>query len=198
MTDTTTSASKNIQKLQRAIVDGLEDVKAQDIQVFDTEHITSLFERVIIASWVRLEPTKKRRLLVVTNRAYYMLREPLLQRCTVCDPHLFCPTGPEPLQRFAFREVHEIALGWGAQPGVCQRVQIMWSRHRVTLEKPAKELQFSLLPLHVADTIAKTIRNLNPLAHPAPMEVEAKTMRILREKLLEPATEEVRLYMQVD
>ena len=155
-------------------------------------------ERVIIASWVRLEPTKKRRLLVVTNRAYYMLREPLLQRCTVCDPHLFCPTGPEPLQRFAFREVHEIALGWGAQPGVCQRVQIMWSRHRVTLEKPAKELQFSLLPLHVADTIAKTIRNLNPLAHPAPMEVEAKTMRILREKLLEPATEEVRLYMQVD
>ena len=155
-------------------------------------------ERVIIASWVRLEPTKKRRLLVVTNRAYYMLREPLLQRCTVCDPHLFCPTGPEPLQRFAFREVHEIALGWGAQPGVCQRVQIMWSRHRVTLEKPAKELQFSLLPLHVADTIAKTIRNLNPLAHPAPMEVEAKTMRILREKLLEPATEEVRLYMQVE
>ena len=155
-------------------------------------------ERVIIASWVRLEPTKKRRLLVVTSRAYYMLREPLLQRCTVCDPHLFCPTGPDPLQRFAFREVHEIALGWGAQPGMCQRVQILWSRHRVTLEKPAKALQFSLLPLHVADTIAKTIRNLNPLAHPAPMEVEAKTMRILREKLLEPATEEVRLYMQVE
>ena len=36
MNDTHTSASKNIQKLQRAIVDGLEDVKAQDIQVFDT------------------------------------------------------------------------------------------------------------------------------------------------------------------
>ena len=50
MNDTNISASKNIQKLQRAIVDGLEDVKAQDIQVFDTEHITSLFERVIVAS----------------------------------------------------------------------------------------------------------------------------------------------------
>ena len=50
MNDTQTSASKNIQKLQRAIVDGLEDVKAQDIQVFDTEHIPSLFERVIVAS----------------------------------------------------------------------------------------------------------------------------------------------------
>ncbi|MEO6017175.1 MAG: ribosome silencing factor, partial [Polaromonas sp.] len=35
-------AKKDVQKLQRAIIDGLEDVKAQDIQVFDTEHITSL------------------------------------------------------------------------------------------------------------------------------------------------------------
>jgi ribosome-associated protein len=58
MTDTITSASKNIQKLQRAIIDGLEDVKAQDIQVFDTEHITSLFERVIIASGTSNRQTK--------------------------------------------------------------------------------------------------------------------------------------------
>lgn len=45
-----TSEKKSIQKLQRAIVDGLEDVKAQDIQVFDTEHLSALFERVIVAS----------------------------------------------------------------------------------------------------------------------------------------------------
>jgi len=31
-------------------VDALEDVKAQDIQVFDTTPITSLFDRVVIAS----------------------------------------------------------------------------------------------------------------------------------------------------
>ena len=47
---TQTSARKDIQKLQRAIVDALEDVKAQDVKVFDTEHLSSLFERVIIAS----------------------------------------------------------------------------------------------------------------------------------------------------
>ncbi len=41
---------KKIQKLQRAIVDGLEDVKALDIQVFNTEGLSPLFERVIIAS----------------------------------------------------------------------------------------------------------------------------------------------------
>ena len=40
----------DIRKLQRAIVDGLEEVKGQNIVVFNTEHLSSLFERVIIAS----------------------------------------------------------------------------------------------------------------------------------------------------
>ncbi|AOB39512.1 ribosome silencing factor [Bordetella parapertussis] len=40
----------DIQKLQRAIIDALEDVKAQDIKVFNTSELTSLFDRVIIAS----------------------------------------------------------------------------------------------------------------------------------------------------
>ncbi|WP_296487468.1 ribosome silencing factor [Rhodoferax sp.] len=60
MTTTTspTIAKKDIQKLQRAIVDGLEDVKAQDIVVFDTEHLSALFERVIIASGTSNRQTK--------------------------------------------------------------------------------------------------------------------------------------------
>ncbi|MDE2152997.1 MAG: ribosome silencing factor [Betaproteobacteria bacterium] len=40
----------DIRKLQRIIVGALEDVKAQDIQVFNTETLTSLFDRVIVAS----------------------------------------------------------------------------------------------------------------------------------------------------
>ena len=47
---TETAAKKDIQKLQRVIVDALEDVKAQEIVVFDTEKQTALFERVMIAS----------------------------------------------------------------------------------------------------------------------------------------------------
>jgi ribosome-associated protein len=47
---TETEAKRDTQKLQRAIVDGLEDVKGQDIQVFNTEHLSALFERVIVAS----------------------------------------------------------------------------------------------------------------------------------------------------
>jgi ribosome-associated protein len=47
---TETAAKKDTQKLQRAIIDGLEDVKGHDIQVFNTEHLSPLFERVIVAS----------------------------------------------------------------------------------------------------------------------------------------------------
>jgi len=52
------TAKKNTQKLQRAIVDGLEDVKGQDIQVFDTEHLSPLFERVIVVSGTSNRQTK--------------------------------------------------------------------------------------------------------------------------------------------
>jgi len=52
------AAKKDIQKLQRTIIDGLEDVKAQDIQVFNTEHLSPLFERVIVASGTSNRQTK--------------------------------------------------------------------------------------------------------------------------------------------
>jgi ribosome-associated protein len=40
----------NIQQLQALVIDALEDVKAQDIRLFDTMHLTSMFERLAIAS----------------------------------------------------------------------------------------------------------------------------------------------------
>lgn len=40
----------DIRKLQRIIVNALDDVKAQDIVVYNTKHLTSEFERVIIAT----------------------------------------------------------------------------------------------------------------------------------------------------
>src|SRR5882757_7275293 len=48
----------DIRKLQRVIVDGLEDLKAQNILVFNTEHLSALFERVIIASGTSNRQTK--------------------------------------------------------------------------------------------------------------------------------------------
>ena len=55
---TEVSEKKDVQKLQRIVVDSLEDVKAQDIAVFNTEHLSALFERVIIASGTSNRQTK--------------------------------------------------------------------------------------------------------------------------------------------
>ena len=143
---------------------------------------------------MRLEPTKRRRLIVVTSRAYYILKEPLGQRCSACDAHLFCPAGPVPVQRLNFRDVHAITIGHGCG----QRVRILWSRHRVTLDKPAKAIQFSVTSLGVVDKIAHAIHELNPMPRPPPLEPDIQTLRVVREKILEPATEEVRLYLQLE
>ena len=40
----------DLRKLQRTIVDALEDVKAHDIRVFDTTKLSDLFDRVIITT----------------------------------------------------------------------------------------------------------------------------------------------------
>jgi ribosome-associated protein len=46
----TTSSAPNILKLQKAAVEALEDIKARDIVVLKVEHLSSMFERVIIAT----------------------------------------------------------------------------------------------------------------------------------------------------
>lgn len=48
----------DIRKLQRVIVDALEDVKAQDIKVYNTGGLSDLFDRVIIASGTSHRQTK--------------------------------------------------------------------------------------------------------------------------------------------
>lgn len=40
----------DIRKKQKAVVAALEDVKARDITVFNVEHLTALFDRVVIAT----------------------------------------------------------------------------------------------------------------------------------------------------
>lgn len=40
----------DLRKLQRVVIDALEDIKAQDIAVFDTTKLTGVFDRVVIAS----------------------------------------------------------------------------------------------------------------------------------------------------
>ncbi len=48
----------DLRQLQRTIVDALEDVKAQDIRVYDTTKLSELFDRVIIATGSSNRQTK--------------------------------------------------------------------------------------------------------------------------------------------
>ena len=48
----------DIRKLQGIIIDALEDVKAIDIALFDTSNMTSMFDRLVIASGASNRQTK--------------------------------------------------------------------------------------------------------------------------------------------
>jgi len=48
----------DIKKLQTVVVDALEDVKGQDIVMFDTTHLTSLFDRIAVVSGTSNRQTK--------------------------------------------------------------------------------------------------------------------------------------------
>jgi ribosome-associated protein len=48
----------DIKKLQALVIDALEDVKGQDIRAYDTVHLTSLFDRMAIASGTSNRQTK--------------------------------------------------------------------------------------------------------------------------------------------
>ncbi|MFN5166449.1 MAG: ribosome silencing factor [Pseudomonadota bacterium] len=107
----------DIRKLQRAIVDGLEDVKAQNIVVFDTEAMSPLFERVIIASGTSNRQTKALASSVretVKERGMQVLRtegedngEWIIVDCGAAVAHIMQP---------AIREYYHLEEIWGGKP----------------------------------------------------------------------------------
>lgn len=48
----------NLRTLETTVVDALEDIKAKDIEVIDTTALTSLFDRIVIASADSTRQTK--------------------------------------------------------------------------------------------------------------------------------------------
>jgi len=106
----------DIRKLQRAIVDGLEDVKAQNIAVFNTEHLSPLFERVIIASGTSNRQTKALASSVrdaVKSRGMQVLRtegeengEWIIVDCGAAVAHIMQP---------AIRDYYHLEEIWGGK-----------------------------------------------------------------------------------
>ena len=112
----------DIRKLQRAIVDGLEDVKAQDIVVFNTEALSPLFERVIIASGSSNRQTKALASSVretVKSRGLEVLRmegedngEWIIVNCGAAVVHIMQPS---------IRDYYRLEEIWGAKPVAMKR-----------------------------------------------------------------------------
>ena len=130
---TESAAKRNTQKLQRAIVDGLEDVKAQDIQVFDTEHLSSLFERVIVASGTSNRQTKALAASVrdaVREAGFPKPRiegeangEWIIVDCGAAVVHIMQPT---------FRSYYHLEELWGEKP-----VRLKFGASKPVVESPA-------------------------------------------------------------
>ena len=107
----------DIRKLQRAIVDGLEDVKGHNIVVFNTEHLSPLFERVIIASGTSNRQTKALAASVrdaVKSDGFQVLRtegetngEWIIVDCGAAVVHLMQP---------AIRDYYHLEEIWGDKP----------------------------------------------------------------------------------
>ena len=107
----------DIRKLQRAIVDGLEDVKGQNIAVFNTEHLSPLFERVIVASGTSNRQTKALAASVrdaVKSSGQQVLRtegedngEWIIVDCGAAVVHLMQP---------AIRDYYHLEEIWGDKP----------------------------------------------------------------------------------
>ncbi len=112
-----TAAKRDVSKLQKAIVDGLEDVKAQNLMVFDTEHLSSLFERVIVASGTSNRQTKALAMSVrdaVREAGFGKPRiegedngEWIIVDCGACVVHIMQP---------AIRQYYHLEDIWGEKP----------------------------------------------------------------------------------
>jgi ribosome-associated protein len=112
----------DIRKLQRAIVDGLEDVKAQNVVVFNTEALSPLFERVIIASGSSNRQTKALASSVretVKSRGMEVLRmegeqngEWIIVDCGAAVAHIMQPS---------IRDYYHLEEIWGAKPVAMKR-----------------------------------------------------------------------------
>ena len=183
-----TAAKKDVQKLQRTVVDSLEDVKAQELVVFDTEHISSLFERVIIASGTSNRQTKALAASVrdkVREAGFPKPRiegedngEWIIVDCGAVVVHIMQPT---------IRQYYNLEEIWGEKPvrsklGAAKPAQpktVAVKAAPKSSKAPAKKAAKSTKPAAKTSSVAakKTSRSSDkpPVKKPAPKAAATKT-----------------------
>ena len=124
-------------KLQRVVIDALEDVKAQDIRVYDTTKLSELFDRVIIATGTSNRQTRSLAMSVkeavhakggeVISVEGLETGEWVLVDCGDIVVHILQP---------ALRAYYQLEGMWGAKP---VRVKLSADRGLVKASEPDDE-----------------------------------------------------------
>lgn len=163
------TAKKDIQKLQRAIVEGLEDVKGQDIVVFNTADLSPLFERVIIASGTSNRQTK-----ALANSVRDTVREAGFDKPRIEGEDngewiiIDCGAAVAHVMQPVIRQYYRLEEIWGAKP-----VRLKSGEAKAVARKTAG---------------AKTTRAAAGAKDAASAEVPAKPARKVARKTATPAT----------
>ncbi|MCP5283401.1 MAG: ribosome silencing factor [Burkholderiaceae bacterium] len=184
----------DIRKLQRAIVDGLEDVKAKDIVVFNTEHLSPLFERVIVATGSSNRQTKALAASVrdsVKQRGMQVLRtegeasgEWIIVDCGAAVAHIMQP---------AIREYYHLEEIWGEKPVSLKlgavKTGLVKASEPVAPAKKAAGAKTSAAKTPAKKVAAKkaTSKSTAPQAKPAPARKAAPTKAAATVKKAVPA-----------
>jgi len=154
----------DIRKLQRVIVDGLEDVKAQNIVVFNTEHLSPLFERVIVASGTSNRQTRS--LAASVRDAVKSAGEPaprtegedngewIIVDCGAAVVHVMQP---------AIREYYHLEELWGDKP-VRMKIGAAPPARLVKAEAPAEERRASSRQANAGSAAKAPVRRGGPAA----------------------------------
>ncbi len=166
----------DIRKLQRAIVDGLEDVKAQHIAVFNTEHLSSMFERVIVASGTSNRQTKALAASVrdsVRERGFPILStegedngEWIIVDCGAAVVHIMQP---------AIRDYYHLEEIWGGKAVKMKMGEVTGKLVKASEPEPAPKARAAKAP--AAPSNAKKVAAKKPAAKraAAPRAAPAKS-----------------------
>lgn len=107
----------DLRKLQRVVIDALEDVKGQDIKVFNTTGLTDLFDRVVVVSGT-------------SNRQTRALASHVRDKVKACGGDVISVEGEETgewvlvdlgdivvhIMQPAIREYYNLEEVWGGKP----------------------------------------------------------------------------------
>jgi ribosome-associated protein len=156
----------DIRKLQRVVVDALEDVKAQNIKVFNTIGLSDMFDRVVLASGT-------------SNRQTRSLAYRVAQQVKEAGGHVVSVEGADAgewvlvdlgdmvvhVMQPAIREYYGLEEIWGGKPvrlkladSGAKRIAAQASEDVPAVAEPAKAVTTRKTPRKAAATRAGTVR----------------------------------------